>query len=816
MPDCLTYALAYAETLPGTLLPVRAFEKRPAIPAWQKEASNDPAILERWFSDNRANVGWQPDAGYIVLDVDKKADTNGVNGFGTLSRFEAKYGTLPGTLSATTPTGGKHYVFKLPEGTHAKNVVGSKMGMPGLDIRTAGGQIVVQPSERPEGQYQWENWEPLGGTRPHIAEAPTWVVQFACGKLDTKPKNAAPNTAKALGGMTVREGGRNAALVTEAGRLRRVGYEEGAMFAALQGLNESQFVPPVPVEEVRAIAKWTCENHAPTDGATLAEQQDVEDWQSELDAATSIAARLEIARRINQAERLTKSERAALIKVAAKQAGVPLRVFSADMHDESDDNLRPVIRVRRSDFAGTVDDCCRVLAAIQCLRQRGGDLVEIVTDEGGTRMQPITIARLAYLTAQAARWNYGDGGDGSPAPDVLQAVMSAGAWPGVPEITGLLHHPSIDLNTGDLISGRGYVPSLRREAVFDPVRFPTYDGDDAFKLLQGLLSGFPFPTAHDEAAAIAAILTAAIRPVLPTAPAFFVSACDFGSGKSYLSKLIAAFSGGAGVQRWPGRAEEQGKALLALLMEGRSAVIFDNMSSDWRSDTLAAILTDSVHSDRILGVSSTATVSTACLWIGNGVNVGPVADLQRRVITITLDARVEKPWERTFDRDPVADVEADRGKWLMIALKVLSDFIKGGQAPELSNLGGFADWTRVIRGAVLANGLPDPVEALGANVADDEERDLLARVLWFWFKAFPGEPTTSRDLILAVGNASGETNEAGLRYALEEIAEERGEISRRRLGYWLRAHKGRIVDRLRLVSAGSRGEFGAAWYVQQV
>lgn len=818
MPDCLAYALAYAEVLPGTLLPVRAMEKRPAIAEWQKAACNDASALERWFDDNRANLGWQPDAGYVVLDVDVKADDKGITGFGTLSRLESKYGTLPATLSATTPTGGKHYVFKLPEGAQAKNIVGSKAGAPGLDIRTAGGQIVVQPSERPEGKYQWDCWNPLDGTRPHIAEAPAWVVQFACGTLDAKSKKSAPKAAKATGGMVVREGSRNGALVSEAGRLRRVGYEYDAMFAALQALNESQFVPPVPVEEVRAIAKWICEKHFPSEWATLAEQHSLDEWYADLDAATSIAERLEIARRINQAGGLAKSERAALIKVAAKQAGVPLRVFSADLHAEPDDeNPRPMIRVRKNDFAAAVDDCSRVLTAIPCLRQRGGALVEIVADEGGTKMQPVSIARLAYLTAQAARWNYGDGGDGSPSPDVLQAVMSAGAWPGVAKVVGLLHQPTIDPTTGEIISGRGYAHALQREAIFDPACFSPYAGNDALDQLRALLTGFPFATARDEAAALAAVLTAAIRPILPTAPAFMVTASDYGSGKTYLSRIIAAFSGVTGVQRWPGRQEEASKALLSLLLEGRPAVIFDNLAADWRSDTMAAILTDPVFSDRQLGVSKSPEVSTACLFVANGVNVGPAADLQRRVITINLDARCERPWEREFDRDPLAEIEADRGRWLMIALHLLSDYLREGAPVRLSSLGSFSEWSRIVRGAIVAAGLPDPVQALGANVEDDEDRDNLARFLYCWRNSsYFGDVVTVRDLVRQVQSAGGDTMEAGLRYVLEDIGKERGEISTRRVGLWFRSNRGRVIDGLRLVNVGTRGEYGAQWTVEHV
>lgn len=815
MPNCLAHALAYAELLPGTLLPIRALEKRPAIAAWQKEASNDKAILESWFSGDCSNLGWQPDAGYIVLDVDVKADEKGVTGFGTLSRFEAKYGTLPATLSAITPTGGRHYVFKLPEGTRAKNVVGSKAGMPGLDIRTAGGQIVVQPSERPEGRYEWDEWNPFEGTRPHIAEAPAWVVQFACGTLDAKPKKSAPEAAKA-GGMVVRQGGRNAALVAEAGRLRRVGYEYDAMVAALQALNESQFSPPVPKSEVEAVARWVCENHGPTDGATLADQQDGKAWRTEIDDAEGIGEMLDVVRRLQLDAGLTHTEAATMTKMAAKKLGVPLKTLLADVREDHSD-ARPVISVRRNDFAASVESCIKVLPAIQNLRQRGSELVEIVTDSHGSRVSPVTLPRLAYLVSSVARWHYGEAGDGGPDAGVLQSVIGAASWPGVPKITGLLNQPSLDLASGEIICGQGYIPSLRREAVFKLADFPLFEGtgQEALTLIRGLLAGFPFTSARGESVALAAILTAVIRPILPTAPGFLINACDIGSGKSYLCELIAAFAGGCSFSRWPGRGEEQGKMLYSALLEARPVLVLDNLTHDLQSDALAQILTSQTHSERQLGVSKMPEVSTACLILANGINIAAVSDLQRRMLTITLDAMCERPWERKFERDVLAEVSSKPGWWRMAALQILSDFLKSGQQCELSSFGSFGVWGRVVRGAVVAAGLPDPVESLAANIADDDDRETLSRVLYFWLAAFAAEPMTLREAVKAVGTASGDDPRNGLKLCFLELAEERGEINVRKLGHWFRRNESRIVDRTRLVSVGA-SNWGKCWGVQRV
>ena len=56
---------------------------------------------------------------------------------------------------------------------------------------------------------------------------------------------------------------------------------------------------------------------------------------------------------------------------------------------------------------------------------------------------------------------------------------------------------------------------------------------------------------------------------------------------------------------------------------------------------------------------------------------------------------------------------------------------------------------------------------------------------------------------------------AELREVLHDIADERGDINRRRLGWWIRRHAGRIVDGRRFVRAsGIRS--AEAWKVESV
>ena len=84
--------------------------------------------------------------------------------------------------------------------------------------------------------------------------------------------------------------------------------------------------------------------------------------------------------------------------------------------------------------------------------------------------------------------------------------------------------------------------------------------------------------------------------------------------------------------------------MLSLLLSGTAVIEFDDMDTDWiPHGIMKRMLTAEYVSDRILGVSKTATVSTRTLFLGSGNNVGPIRDLLRRVLTIHLDPRCSTP-----------------------------------------------------------------------------------------------------------------------------------------------------------------------------
>ena len=372
----------------------------------------------------------------------------------------------------------------------------------------------------------------------------------------------------------------------------------------------------------------------------------------------------------------------------------------------------------------------------------------------------------------------------------------------------------------------GYDPSTGMFGVFDASQYsipetPTRADADGRPLS---CSNRPIDGVHvslsdtDTAAALAALLTAAVRPSLANAPMFHVRAHMVGSGKSYLCELITAF---ATPQRgtpttFPGDDEECRKLLLAELLRAPAVIEFDNLTGDLVAHkSLCTALTSEHMSGRILGVSKTATVNTRALFLSSGNNVGPVKDMTRRCVTIHLDPGCEVPAARSFERpELVREVLRERGRYVSAALTIVRAWVVAGRPKSgCKPLAGYGDWSDLCRQPLLWLGLADPTESVFEAMADDPDRETLARLLEAWQSVFGKTPAMVRE---AVKQATIFYDEhVDLREVLHDIADERGEINRRKLGWWIRRHVGRIVDGRRFVRA-SGNRSAEAWQVESV
>lgn len=491
--------------------------------------------------------------------------------------------------------------------------------------------------------------------------------------------------------------------------------------------------------------------------------------------------------------------------------------------------MKPIIRVVAGEINRVVDAAERELARSGRLYQRGGFIVMVVTDPGSreTRVQELRQPALIRALGSVALWEHFDRRSNSwvrtdPPARHTSVLFDSANYPHLPVLNGLTRQPYLRPD-GSLMMTAGYDVATGMYGVFDACQFaisaePTFEQAlQALQLLQDLLVEFCFARPTDMAAALTALLTAAIRPSLRHSPMFHVRAHMVGSGKSYLCELITAL---ATPQRgtpttFPVDDEECRKLLLAELLRAPAVIEFDNLTSDLIAHkSLCTTLTSEFMSGRILGVSRTTTVNTRTLFLSSGNNVGPVQDMARRCLTIHLDPGCEIPAARTFKRpDLVREVLLNRGHYVSAALTIVRAWIVAGRPRiECKALSGFGDWADLCRQPLLWLGCQDPAASIFEAMREDPDRETLGRLLTAWQDVFGRMPAMIRDAINETRLMGEERTE--LLEILNDIASERGEINRKKLGWWIRKHAGRIVEGRRFIkSPGNRS--AEAWQVEK-
>lgn len=492
--------------------------------------------------------------------------------------------------------------------------------------------------------------------------------------------------------------------------------------------------------------------------------------------------------------------------------------------------MKPTIRVMAGEMNRVIDAAERELAQSGRHYQRGGLVVTVVTDPGTreTRVQEISLPALVRALAGAATWERFDGRSedwvrADPPARHASVLFDATSYPHLPVLNGLARQPYLRPD-GSLMTAAGYDTATGMFGVFDARDFSVPDkptraqAEAAMAQLKDLLMEFSFASESDQSAALVAMLAATIRPSLNHAPMIHVRAHMVGSGKSYLCELITAF---ATPQRgtpttFPADDEECRKLLLAELLRAPAVIEFDNLTSDLVAHkSLCTVLTSEFMSGRILGVSKTATVSTRALFLSSGNNVGPIQDMTRRCISIRLDPGCETPATRSFTRpDLVRDVLRERGRYVSAALTIVRAWIVADRPKTIcKSLAGYGDWSDLCRQPLLWLGCADPTVSVFEAMLDDPDRETLGRLLTAWFSVFGKTPAMVRDAVKQALFFGDENTE--LLEVLRDIADERGEINRRKLGWWIRRHAGRIVDGLRIVRA-SGNRSAEAWQVEIV
>lgn len=427
---------------------------------------------------------------------------------------------------------------------------------------------------------------------------------------------------------------------------------------------------------------------------------------------------------------------------------------------------------------------------------------------GALVLEPVTETRLVVEFAQAVYLEKFDARAGEflrvdPPPRLAKAALAMpDYWP-FPVLAGVIEAPTI-LPDGTLLEKPGYdagsglflhATNLDIRAPANPTRD---DAQTALALLVDLMSDFPFETQADTSVALAAILSAVIRPWLRTAPGFGFDATTPGSGKTLLADIVAMICTGrpAPVLHQGQTDEEMEKRLGAFLLQGHAIMNLDNLERALGGELLCSVLTSPEITVRVLGESKALAVPTNLLFMVTANNLAVKGDLSRRMLVCRLDPRCERPEERLFDRDPYRWVPEHRADLLTACLTILCAFHRAGLPDQgLKPYGSFDDWSRWIRGAVVWLGWPDPCLTRTRLEGADHVTGELGAVLAAWQLHLGQTARTVRDAVAQCGFAANER----LRMALLDVAPDRKDPTRidtRRLSHWLRKLEGRVVSGL--------------------
>jgi len=222
-------------------------EKNPLTTRGFHEATTDARRVAGWWRwQPGANIGVPtgPASGVEVVDVDRKAAGSGFAAFDRARRA----GLVPDWLALVrTPSGGLHAYFPADPGRPQASWQAARAH---VDIRGAGGYVVVPPSMVEVAGDRRRRYALIGRAQPHPAPVDATALRDF---LDPRPEPVFPRggaarfaDAERLAGWVAAlgEGERNRGLFWAACRLVEAGIAPAAALGALGPAAERAGLPP--------------------------------------------------------------------------------------------------------------------------------------------------------------------------------------------------------------------------------------------------------------------------------------------------------------------------------------------------------------------------------------------------------------------------------------------------------------------------------------------------------------------------------------------------------------------------------------------
>lgn len=429
---------------------------------------------------------------------------------------------------------------------------------------------------------------------------------------------------------------------------------------------------------------------------------------------------------------------------------------------EADEDDRPRVFVKVGDLAVAARVTARAMTKSDRFYDYGGRPAVVIP--GSSRVEIMDEHRLANEVGHAFRFlrpakpakegeEQAEPTPIDPPMALVKQVISLGEARGLKPLAGVVDTP-IMRTDGSIVDVPGYDERTRllvRCSAWGSINENPSDAeiDAAIETLWAPLASFPFVGSEARGGAFAALLTAALRRTLPTAPAFAFDAPTQGSGKTLLAQTIGALAGGVKMMTpLPLRNEEEvAKTLLSVLSQNPRGVVFDNQIGIVDSASLATVLTSPVYEGRVLGSSATVAAPTNCLVMLTGNNITLGGDMPRRTVSVRIDAQTETPFARVFDFNPLEIVKTRRLAMVSAALTLVKAAFRSS---EPGRIGSFEDWDRLVAQTVRwmdDERFADPMGLIVSAHENDPTRDEALELMEALYGLFGEARFTARDIV---------------------------------------------------------------------
>jgi hypothetical protein len=275
------------------------------------------------------------------------------------------------------------------------------------------------------------------------------------------------------------------------------------------------------------------------------------------------------------------------------------------------------------------------------------------------------------------------------------------------------------------------------------------------------LFDFPFVDTASKHNVLAGMVTIIARNAIKDAvPICLIDAVAPGTGKGRLMETIMLITTGKMPAHTTYRRdddEELRKAITSTLLANPQAIIsYDNVMGRVDSAELASSLTQSVRSDRLLGQNRKLELPVFATWFMNGNNLDIGGDIPRRGYLVRMDAKCEKPDQRTGFKHPdlLGWIREHRPALVAALLTICRAWFVAGKPVSAYpvTLGSYEHWAKTV-GGILNYAGADQFMANAALLRGDAdlERSEWEVFLTAWHERYGSKPIKVAELVRGMG-----------------------------------------------------------------